>query len=139
MINVDNWGRQSQLAKDISKTDTLIKLPLNDGSKFKIPDSDHFYLTLYNGSIREVVKVVSVAGDVLTVDRGQDNTTAVFFPKKSCVVFEWNPAQLCEFLHTCMDGNKKHINPQTLCFSECTCIRVDEGGHIVEVNGGVGC
>lgn len=140
MLNIKNWGLSSVLAASITATDNKIKLPVSSGAAFKVPSSDHFYITVKDGSKREFMKVTSVAGDVLFVDRGVDGSTATSFGKGSCVKVEWNPSQLCEFVQGCVNGEpKKTIEPQTVCFSCDTCFEVDEGGHIISVNGGGGC
>ena len=139
MLNVNSWGRSSKLASAITKEQTIFKLENGDGVKFRISDSDHFYLTLYNGNVREVVKVVNVDRDTLTVERGQDETVSMSFPKGSCVIFEWNPVQLCEFIHQCANENTTKIKPQTVCSADCFCLDLDEGGHVIRVNRSAGC
>jgi len=61
MLNTKVWGRCTKVAKAITSTDTQITLPVGDGSKFRINDQEHFYLTLRNGGVMEVVKVVARA------------------------------------------------------------------------------
>ena len=140
MLNVKPFGNISELSKPISSSDKVITLPMGDGVRFKVPSSDHFYITVRNGSSREFMKVTSVIGDKLHIERGVDDTTALSFPKGSCVKVEWNPSQLCEFVKGCVNvESKKGIEPQTICWSCDTCIEIDEGGHIVNVNGSNKC
>lgn len=140
MLNVKPFGNISELSKPISSSDKVITLQMGDGVRFKVPSSDHFYITVRNGSSREFMKVTSVIGDKLHVERGVDDTTALSFPKGSCVKVEWNPSQLCEFVKGCVNvESKKGIEPQTICWSCDTCIEIDEGGHIVNVNGSNKC
>nr|DAN83049.1 MAG TPA: hypothetical protein [Caudoviricetes sp.] len=140
MLNVKPFGNISELSKPISSSDKVITLPMGDVVRFKVPSSDHFYITVRNGSSREFMKVTSVIGDKLHVERGVDDTTALSFPKGSCVKVEWNPSQLCEFVKGCVNvESKKGIEPQTICWSCDTCIEIDEGGHIVNVNGSNKC
>jgi len=57
-------------------------ITLNDASKLPtLASDDYTYVTLANslGSLIEVVKVTAITGSVLTVVRGQDNTTAKAF------------------------------------------------------------
>lgn len=140
MLNTSVHGLRSELAKAIYKTDKILQLPVGEGVRFKIPKTDHFYMTIRNGSNREYVKVVDVKGDVLSVERGEDGTTPGNFPKGSCLEVDWNPSQLCEFVRTCLNGgNQAKITPQTICFTCDTCVEVDEGGHIINVNGSEKC
>lgn len=138
MLNVSVWGRCTKLAKAITSKDTIIELPLGDGSKFQINSNEHFYLTLKNGGVREVVKVVARTGDKLTVERGQDNTSATSFGKESCACVEWNPAQLCEFVKTCTQGCTG-ITPQSFVVQCGTAIEINECGNIVKINGSQKC
>lgn len=140
MLNVKAWGVVSELQSSITATDTKIKLPSGDGLKFKVPSTDHFYITVKNGGVREFMKVTSVVGDTLMVERAKDGTSAVSFAKGSCVKVEWNPAQLCEYVQNCTNKETTtSIEPQTICFSCETCIEIDEGGHVISVNGSTKC
>ena len=97
MLDVTNvWGRKTTTTKSISAKDTTIRVA--NGVLFEPKDGTHYYATLINGDSREVVKVTRREGDVLTVERGQDNTSALTFPSGVCVKVEWNPQQLCEFV-----------------------------------------
>jgi len=138
MLNTSFWGLSTRISKAISPSDTQIKLPLGDGSKFRMSDTDHFYLTLRNGGVREVVKVVARNGDELTVERGQDGTTAQSFGANSCANVEWNPAQLCEFVKGCVGGCAK-ITPQTFVIGCGTAIEINECGNIIDINGSEKC
>lgn len=138
MINVTAWGRCSKLAKSITSTDTEIRLPYGDGIKFAINDTEHFYMTLKNGGVREVVKVVSRIGDRLIIERAQDNTSAHAFGVGSCTCVEWNPAQLCEYMHSCVQGCT-NITPQTVVVGCGTSISVNACGNIIAINGSEKC
>ena len=67
-----------QLASSISDTDTTITLGTGEGARFPtLAGTQYFYATLADTSnLLEIVKVTARSGDVLTVIRGQDNTTA---------------------------------------------------------------
>lgn len=67
-----------QLASSISDTDTTITLGTGEGARFpSLTGTQYFYATLADTSnLLEIVKVTARSGDVLTVIRGQDNTTA---------------------------------------------------------------
>jgi hypothetical protein len=140
MLSIKPFGLVTELSKQITAKDNVITVPVGDGIRFKVPSTDHFYITVRNGGIREYMKVTSVNGDKFHVERGQDETTASSFPKGSCVKVEWNPSQLCEFVSSCTGGEvKKTIEPQTICWTCDTCIEIDEGGHIIGVNGSDKC
>lgn len=138
MLNVNFWGKCTKLVSAITSTDTELKLPMGDGTKFPMTSDDHFYLTLKNGGTREVVKVVARRGDVLTVERGQDNTNAQSFGKHACACVEWNPAQLCEYVQSCTQSCT-NITPQTFVIDCGTAIEVNACGNIIAVNGSSKC
>lgn len=138
MLNTNFWGLCTSLASSINTSDTQIRLASGDGSKFRMTDNDHFYMTLKNGGVREVVKVVARTGDILTVERGQDNTTASTFGIGSCACVEWNPQQLCEFVSSCV-SRCSNITPQTFVVGCGTSIEVNECGNIVAINGSEKC
>lgn len=138
MLDVSKvWGRKTSTIKSISAKDST--LAVRDGALFEPNNGDHYYATIYNGNTREVVKVTRRDGNTLTVDRGQDGTSATSFPSGACVKVEWNPQQLCEFIKQCSTGDSHKINPGTVCFTCDTCLEYDEGGHIINVNGSIGC
>ena len=138
MLDVTNvWGRKTKTTKSVSAKDTTIRV--SNGMMLEVKDNPHDNATLSNGDTREVVKVTRRDGDVLTVERGQDNTSAQSFPSGVCVKVEWNPQQLCEFIKQCATGDSHKITAGTVCFTCDTCIEYDEGGHIINVNGAKGC
>lgn len=69
----------SILAANLTISGTSITLNTGDGAKFPtITGTDFFYATLTpqsGAALYEIVKVTARAGDVLTVIRGQDNTS----------------------------------------------------------------
>jgi hypothetical protein len=69
----------SVLASGITNVATSITITTGEGVKFPaISGNDFFYCTLANlAGTAEVVLVTSRTGDVFTVLRGQDNTTAI--------------------------------------------------------------
>lgn len=68
------------LAGAVAIADTTISLASGQGAKFPSPTgSDFFYVTLYNASELEIIKVTARAGDALTVVRGQQGTAAAAF------------------------------------------------------------
>ena len=60
-----------------SNTQASLTLQTGDGAKFPAPSAPNYYTaTVDDGTNIEIVLVVAVSGDVLTVLRGQDFTTA---------------------------------------------------------------
>lgn len=69
------------LADPISPTDTLFVLEAGSGEQFpSLGTNEYFYLTLYRvvegEEICEIVKVTGRTGDLLTAERGVDDTIA---------------------------------------------------------------
>lgn len=133
------WGNHTTIQKSITAKDTEMVVAIGTGVDFKHADNGHFYATLRNGNVREVVKVVGRVGDKFTIERGQDGTTPQTFPKGACVDVEWNPSQLCEFVKNCVTGDFAKITAGTVCMTCDTCIEYDDGGHIIRVNGAKTC
>lgn len=69
------------LAVGISDSDTAITLQAGQGSRFPtIASGEYFYATLINVSNQlEIIKVTARVGDVLTVVRAQDGSTATSY------------------------------------------------------------
>ena len=138
MLNTDAFGYNTKLADAIQATDSRIRVWGGDGARFEVKAGTHYYLTLkYNGN-REVVKVVSSAGDELTVVRGQDGTVAISFPALSCIAFEWNPQQLCEYIQQCVSGINRDGVTGTECIECGTCLTL-ENGRVVKGQGASPC
>lgn len=83
MVAVAANGVKSSLASGITSTDTTITVATGEGALFPTVTSsgtDYFYATLIDTSLNtEIVKCTDVTGDVLTVVRAQDSTTAQAF------------------------------------------------------------
>ena len=85
----------SLLALGITNSDLSLTVVSGDGSKF--PDTasgGYFYLTLVEGTKIEIVKVTSRVGDVFTIQRGIDGTSAQSFSIVARVEQRWNKAQI---------------------------------------------
>lgn len=75
---------QSTLSAGIDAVDTSISVV--DGSSFPLPASEEFfYATLVDGSTIEIVKVTARSGSTLTVERGQQGTSATSFPSGAAI------------------------------------------------------
>lgn len=68
----------STLAVGISDVATTLTVATGTGARFPtISSGNYFYATIFNtANDLEIVKVIGVAGDVFTIVRGQDGTTA---------------------------------------------------------------
>lgn len=139
MLNVTNMGNVSNLLRSISPTDKLLYLSPGEGSRFSVPSGDHFYVTLRTEGRREFVRVNAVTGDTLSVERGQ-SSTAQSFPAGACVIEEWCPPQMGEFIALKSAGlGPSGVEPGTYCLNCNTCIDVDATGRITHVNNPGGC
>lgn len=92
------------LASSITNTATSITLTTGNGALFpSISGSNYFYVTLTNSSNTiEIVKVTARTGDVLTVVRGQEGTTATAYAASDKVELRITAAGLTNFVQ--LDG-----------------------------------
>lgn len=78
----------SQLNANVGPSDTALLLPAGQGVRFPSPSGGrYFYATIVHiatGAI-EIVKCTGRSIDTLTVERGQDNTTAISFSTGSTI------------------------------------------------------
>lgn len=78
----------SQLNANVGPSDTALLLPAGQGVRFPSPSGGrYFYATIVHiatGAI-EIVKCTGRSIDTLTVERGQDNTTAISFSTGSII------------------------------------------------------
>lgn len=139
-LNVRNLTVRGKLNRAVDRTDTTLPLKFGEGLKFRVPDGDHFFATIRSFGHFEHVKVLRVDGDKLHVVRGQDNTKAQDWSADSCVIIEWNPAQLCEFVKSCVVGLEPiSVEAGTHCLSCATCIEIADDGRIRKVIQGEQC
>lgn len=140
MLDVVNMGNQSTLVRKIEPTDTEIHLTSGGGRRFKVDPQDHFYLTVRSGSRHEFVRVLSVEGDRLKIDRGQGGTDPQRFNAGACVIEEWCPPQLEEFIEQHSSGlDHTGVEAGTYCMTCDTCIDVDSTGRITDIDKAKGC
>lgn len=140
MLDVTNMGNQSTLVHGVRPDDNTIHLESGDGRRFKVDKQDHFYLTLRSGSKHEFVRVEDVSGDRLQIDRGQGGTTPQRFNAGACVIEEWCPPQLKEFIRQFSQGlDSTGVEAGTYCLSCATCIDVDSTGRITGIDKTQGC
>lgn len=90
----------STLAASVSDTDTVLTVATGTGSSFPEPSGvDYFYITLLSTSgLFEIAKVTFRSGDALTVERGQDNTTAIAFTAGARVEMRVNVASVQDYV-----------------------------------------
>lgn len=139
MLKSNNYGLRTSNTRVVGASDKEVSIPLSDSVKFQLTPSEYFYITVRNGDQREFMKVTGTDGNKLLVERGVDGTKPTTFQKGSCISVEWNPSQLCEFVKNCVGNNKPVVDPQVICCSCDTCFEIDDGGHIIKVNGGDAC
>lgn len=140
MLNAKNMGNSSQLMKPASSGDRTLYLVSGGGRRFQVPQDDHFFVTIREGSKHEFVRVESVDNDKLTVSRAQGGTTAQSFNGGACVIEEWCPPQLKEFIEMHSQGlDNTGVQAGTYCLQCATCIDVDSSGRITAVDEPKGC
>lgn len=78
----------STLASGINAGNTSITVQTGHGSKFPSPTlgTDYFLATLSSGSAIEIIKCTARSGDVLTITRAQEGTTAQSWSSGTTVV-----------------------------------------------------
>lgn len=92
----------STLAVGISNSDLSLTVASGDGALFPAAGgSDWFYCTLIIAATntREIVKVTSRTGDVFTITRAQESTTATAFSAGDLVRLQLTAAALNEFVN----------------------------------------
>ena len=92
-----------------STTDTAITV--DDGSKFPtIINNEYFYSTIVTMTSVEIVKVVGIIGNVLTVLRSQDDTTAVSIISGDVLQLRLNELAISDYIDEKIeDGNISSI------------------------------
>lgn len=136
MIDASKLNLQTKVTRKVSASDRFLYLNTGLGASFKPVEGTHYYATLYSGvAKREIVLVTAASGDMLEVQRGEDGTLEQEFPAGSCLIVEWNPAQLCEFVQTCVTGESPVMSPGVYCLECNTCITVDAYGRITKIDG----
>lgn len=94
----------STLAGAINSSVTTLTVATGEGARFPAISSstDFFYVTVFNVSVSEIVKVTARSTDTLTIVRAQDGTTAQSFSSGDSVQLKVNKAML--------DGIKSDMN-----------------------------
>lgn len=140
MLNVTNWGVEGELFAPLNKLDTELQVSPHGALRFHVPARSWYYLTIKQGPRREVVRVVGATGRTLTIERGQDGTVRQDFDVGACLIVEWNPQQLREFIEQIGAGSEPTgVQPGTYCLDCTTCVEVNAAGQLVSINGAGGC
>lgn len=100
MLVVPNFARTTLRAAIVPSSLTL---PLASGGSayFNIGTGNYMYITVEDGQSVEIMKFTNtgvIVNDTITVQRGQDGTTAKSFPAGACVKVAWNVAQITELV-----------------------------------------
>ena len=83
------------LASAINSSVTSLTVATGEGSRFPaITGTDYFYVTVFNASLSEIVKVTARSTDTMTIVRAQDSTTAQSFSSGDSVQLKVNKAML---------------------------------------------
>lgn len=141
MYTAKKWGVRSTLAAPLMPGNTHVAVVDGHAARFFTGDhSDWYYLTIRHNDNFEVVKLVDVINGALVIERAHDQTEARQWPAGACIGFEWNPAQVCEHIRTCVLGfESAGIRPGTYCMECVTCIDVNKYGQITGIKKGDGC
>lgn len=139
MLDATKIGRQTALTSSVGIADEVLRIPTGVAAYFNPLDGTHYYATLVDGQRREVVQVTGAVGTELHVRRGQDHTPALAFAGGTCLIVEWNPQQLREFIVGVGQGEPTHVSPGVYCLDCTTCIEVNAGGRIVSIDGATSC
>lgn len=140
-LDATNLGNRSSLGRSLGVAAQTLVLAPGGGWFFRVPPGRHTYATLRGAGGLERVKVLSQAGDTISVQRGVDGTAAKMWPAGTCVSIEPSPALLCELWQQCSGGTlaPATVNPGTYCLTGCTCIEVGADGRILSINQQSGC
>ncbi|EFG2981110.1 hypothetical protein M9M43_002156 [Escherichia coli] len=106
------------LTRRLDKADRALPLAVQDEDRLAaiLEEDDHTWLTIRDDVGAEVVRITHTCGGFV-VDRGEDGTTPLNFPKGSCVRWEMTPAVVKDLIctHNC-------------CDDECPCDAVTAAG-----------
>ena len=100
------------LSASVSATATLLVLQSGEGANFPaLVPSQFFYVTLASASgATEIVKVTGRSGDSLTVQRGQENTTAMSFPALSRVELRVTAQAVYDVIDAAISGTTTAVS-----------------------------
>ncbi|HCL7555077.1 TPA: hypothetical protein N2X54_002088 [Escherichia coli] len=94
------------LSSRLDKTDRALPLNAQDINRLKaaLAEDDYTWLVIRDDVGSEIIKVTNTCGG-LVIDRGEDGTEPLNFPKGSCVRWEMVPATVRELIctHDCCD------------------------------------
>lgn len=96
MLVIPNFARTT-LRAAITPASTSLALASGGGAYFNIGTGNYMYVTIEDGTSVEIVLYTCtgvVVNDTITVQRGQDGTTAKGFPAGACVKVAWNAQQV---------------------------------------------
>lgn len=131
----------------VNDAETSILLKDGQGNRFPAPvlDQDWFYITVENEEgEREVMKCTKRSGDTLTVQRGQDSTTALSFKADSLVELRpcaalFNDKADTDYLNAQLNAIKAEfeefkteVNQSITSLSSSTTTNINEFKQLVE-------
>ena len=100
-IVVPNFARTT-LRSAIVPSSLQLPLAPGGGAYFAIGTGNYLYATIEDGQSVEIVKFTNtgiIVNDTITVQRGQDGTTAKSFPAGACVKVAWNVQQIEDLIN----------------------------------------
>ena len=98
-IKLTNNARTTLLGA-ITSISTTINVAAGEGARFPVLGvNDYFYATLEDASSNiEIVKVTALIADMMTVIRGQQNTTAMSFATASAFELRVTTGMLTDYI-----------------------------------------
>lgn len=99
MLKVKNFTR-TFLSAAITPAQTIISVVPGTGATFPtLASGDYTYATLVHPqtNVHEVVRIVDITGDSLTVVRAQDDSAPASFPAASELAIQWNKQQVLDW------------------------------------------
>jgi hypothetical protein len=97
----------ASISQRMDKADRFLPLNTTDTARLvaAMGEDDYTYLILRDPVGAEVIKVTHTCGGLI-VDRGEDGTEPLNFPRGSCVRWEMTPAVVKELIctHNCCEG-----------------------------------
>ena len=108
----------ASLNQRLDKADRVLPLSATDNARLRdaMATDDYTYLVIRDPVGAEVIRVTKTCGE-LVIDRGEDGSDAMNFPRGSCVRWEMVPAVVKDLIctHDCCEG-------------ECPCEPVETAG-----------
>lgn len=98
-IKIKNNARGNLASDIVADSDAITLLDASDFPTIDAGSGRYFYATIFDSTKNEIVKVTATSGNVFTVERAQDGTSATTFDSGSGVELRINAAVLNDMYH----------------------------------------